>query len=332
MPGFLDHLPLLTGPDRLVVLLLALALDAYLGDWGPVVRATAAPARLIRAAALAAARRLDRVQRSTATRRARGVLLVAAVLPAAAAAGALAGGFAAGIPQGWLADLYLLLAALGTNRPWAAALATARALEEGDGERARDALRGVTLRHLPGLDLHGVARAGVEALARGLARDAVAPLFWYVLLGLPGLLAWLAVEVMDREFGRSMAGRTGFGAAATRVAALLGFVPALLAGLTVAVSAAFVATARPRSAVAAMVRDARRHERPGEGCPLAAFAGALDLALGGPAREGEVVVRAPWIGSGRARATAADLRRAVALYWTALLAVGGMVAALALAT
>jgi adenosylcobinamide-phosphate synthase len=332
VPGLLDHLPLLAGPDRLVVLLLALALDAYLGDWGPVARATAPPARLVRAATLDAARRLDRPQRSPATRRARGTLLVAAVLPAAAGIGGLAGGFAAGLPHGWLVELYLLLAALGANRPWAAALSAARALEEGDGERARDALRGAALRPLPGLDLHGIARAGVEALARGLSRHAVAPLFWYVLLGLPGLLVWLAAEVMDAELGRSMAGRTGFGTAAARAAAVLGFVPALLAGLTVAVSAAFVATARPGPAVATMLRDARRHRPPGDGWPLAAFAGALDLALGGPAREGEVVVRAPWIGSGRARATPADLWRAVMLYWTALLAAGGMVAALALAT
>lgn len=327
-----DFLPLLAGPDRLIVLLLALALDAYLGDWGPVSRATSPPARLVRAAARIAERRLNRLQRSEATRRARGALLVAALVLPAAAFGWFAAGLAEGFPYGWLADLYLLLAALGANRPWTAALAAARALDGGDGESAREELRGVTRRNLSGSDLHAVARAGIELLAHSLGRHAVAPLFWYVLLGLPGLSVWLVVEAMDAELGRTVSSQAGFGAAAVRTARFLGLLPALLAGLLAATAASFVATARLRPAVAAMVRDARRYRRfNDESCPAAAFAGALDLSLGGPRREGEVVVRAPWIGQGRARATAADLRRAVALYWTSLLVAGGAVAALALA-
>jgi adenosylcobinamide-phosphate synthase len=324
-------LPLAGRPESLALLLLALAISSLLRDRGPAARFLGAPADLVRRVARAADRRLNRLQRSAAARRARGMLVVLAVAAAALLLGCSLAAAATALPHGWVVELYLLLGALSPGAPWAGARACARALAEGDRPRAREALHGLTERNLQSLDDHAVARAGVEALADGLHRRLAAPCFWFVLLGLPGLLLWQAASVLDAEIGRPVARYESFGAAAARLGDLLGWPPSRLAGLAAGVAALAVGTASPAGALRTAFGDARKAPPGVAGWPVAAFAGALGLALGGPRREGEVVVTAPWIGGGRARAMAADLRRALALYAGAGLVLAAAIGGLALA-
>ncbi|WP_244434217.1 cobalamin biosynthesis protein, partial [Azospirillum sp. B506] len=88
-------------------------------------------------------------------------------------------------------------------------------------------------------------------------------------------------------------------------------------------------SAPPRPAPPARLgRDARKHPSLNMGWPIAAIAGALGLALGGPHRDGGVVITENWIGDGRARATPADIGRALALSAVAALLLIGLVALL----
>ena len=72
--------------------------------------------------------------------------------------------------------------------------------------------------------------------------------------------------------------------------------------------------ASPGGALGAVRRDARRHRSPNAGWPEAAMAGALGLRLGGPRQYPELFVDDPWMGDGRATATAEDVGRALSLY------------------
>jgi len=97
----------------------------------------------------------------------------------------------------------------------------------------------------------------------------------------------------------------------------LSYVPARLTAVLVVLACPFVPEARTWEAARALFSAAQP--------PPAAFAGALDLSRGGPRREGEVMIRDPWIGEGRARADPADIRRALLVYAVACLLLAGFV-------
>jgi adenosylcobinamide-phosphate synthase len=119
-----------------------------------------------------------------------------------------------------------------------------------------------------------------------------------------------------------------FGWAAARFDDVLNLAPARLSGMLLAVSALFVKKARPGQSLVAMLRDARKHRSPNAGWPEAAMAGALGLALAGPRHYADGVVDDPWIGGGTARATTADIARALRVYYAAcVLLSGGLIVA-----
>src|SRR6185503_13742700 len=90
-----------------------------------------------------------------------------------------------------------------------------------------------------------------------------------------------------------------------------------LAAFFLAVAALFHADADFHRAVDTVRRDADTHRSPNAGSPEAAMAGALDLRLSGPRVYHGALTDDEWIGEGRSEATAADIRRALALYKTA---------------
>ena len=256
-------------------------------------------------------RRLNRPQRSARDRRIRGAVLAALLLAAGAGAGLLLARLGAGQASGRLVALVLLTLLVEPYKPFARGRAAARALDAGR-------LAGPPGAAAP--DPHAFARAMIGAIALRLARGVVAPVFWYLLLGLPGLLAYAAADAARS----GIADRALFGRAAQRAGAALALVPSAIAGLLLALAAIAV----PKGHVAAALRGlGRRPTHQGAvdaGWPLGAAAGALDLALAGPGPAGP----APWVGDGRARATTADLRRMLLLHAAACAA---LAAGLALA-
>jgi adenosylcobinamide-phosphate synthase len=155
-----------------------------------------------------------------------------------------------------------------------------------------------------------VARAAIESLAENFSDGVVAPVCWYVLLGLPGLFAYKMANTLDSMIGHRSPHYRAFGWAAARFDDALNLVPARLAGLLVSAAALFAKDARSGAALRVMLRDARKHRSPNAGWPEGAMAGALGLALAGPRRYAEGVVSDPWLGDGTARATVADIARA----------------------
>ena len=312
----------LNGPGPLFLLLLALAIDAAVGD--RIGRILPDPAALSRRFCAWADKRLNRVERGRTARLLRGALVVLFLLLTAVAAG-LAVDWIAAQNRGWLAELVVILATLRGRACWAQVRAVRRALETGGASAAQEVIAPLTRRHVFSLDEHGIARAAVEATAKAFARKVVAPVFGYILLGVPGLLVWAVIDGADSALGNPGVRHARFGQTAARLDDALNAIPARLAALLLALAAPFV-DASLRGAAKAMVRDGGKAASFNMGWPTAAMAGALGLALGGPHRDGGVVITEPWIGDGRARATSADIGRALGLY-----AVAGLILALLVA-
>jgi adenosylcobinamide-phosphate synthase len=197
--------------------------------------------------------------------------------------------------------------------------AVANALEIDGLSGGREAVRHIVGRDPMSLDEHGVARAAIESLAENFSDGVVAPVFWYLLLGLPGLFAYKMANTLDSMIGHRTPRYRSFGWSAARLDDVLNAVPALASGLLLAAAAALTKNGRPGHALAMMVRDGRKHHSPNAGWPESAMAGALGLALAGPRRYPEGLVPDPWLGDGSARAGSRDIVRALQVYCLACL-------------
>ena len=181
-----------------------------------------------------------------------------------------------------------------------------RALEARDLPAARIAVGRIVGRDTAPLDEAGVARAGVESLAESFCDGVVAPLFWLLLLGLPGVWAYKAVNTADSLIGHREEPYGSFGWAAARCDDVLNIVPARIAALLLCIAGG--------GGWRVLWRDHARHASPNAGWPEAAMAGALGVRLAGPIRYDGVVHAKPWIGGEGREADVADARRALTLY------------------
>jgi adenosylcobinamide-phosphate synthase len=203
----------------------------------------------------------------------------------------------------------------------------AEALEKEGLAAGRHAVSMVVGRDPERLDEAGVSRAAIESLAENFSDGVVAPAFWLALSGLPGIVAYKAINTADSMIGHRTPRHEAFGWAAARLDDLVNLPASRLCAVLLVVAAFFIDGASPRGAWAAIGRDASRHRSPNAGWPEAAMAGALGLALAGPRRYGGVLVDDAMMGEGgRREADAADIRRALALYraadWLLIAAMG----------
>ncbi len=146
-----------------------------------------------------------------------------------------------------------------------------RGLPEG-----RHAVSMIVGRDVAALDESGVARAAIESGAENFSDGVVAPVFWFMVAGLPGIVAYKLVNTADSMIGHKNERYLEFGWAAARLDDVLNYIPARLSAALIA------AAAGSRRAVAVVRDDARQHRSPNAGWPEAAMAGALGVALSGP--------------------------------------------------
>jgi adenosylcobinamide-phosphate synthase len=178
-------------------------------------------------------------------------------------------------------------------------------LDASDLAGARNAVGRIVGRDTHQLTANQVSAAAIESLAESFNDAVVAPAFWLLVGGLPGLFAYKAINTADSMIGHKEARWRHFGWAAARLDDLANLVPARIAGLLLALAAG--------RGFAVMWREAPKHASPNAGWPEAALAGALGVQLGGPARYDGIEYPRPQFGHG-AIPTPADLPRALALY------------------
>jgi adenosylcobinamide-phosphate synthase len=315
--------------DPLLLLLAGLAIDAVFGDMPAVFAYVPHPVVLAGRAIAFFEKKLNRPNRSERSRRERGILTVIVLVGAASglgwalhwlSRGSLGGALVEALAIGILVaqrSLFEHVAAVGT--------ALAQGGLTGGLPAGRAAVSRIVGRDPTRLDFYGVARAALESLAENFSDGVVAPVFWYLVLGLPGLFAYKMANTLDSMIGHRSERYRSFGWGAARLDDLLNLVPALLSGLLLCGAALFAGDARPGHALWVMLRDGRKHHSPNAGWPEAAMAGALGLALAGPRAYVEGEVRDPWLGDGTPNANPADIGRGLRLYTLACLILAGLI-------
>ena len=175
-----------------------------------------------------------------------------------------------------------------------------RSLEEGRKQVAR-----IVGRDTSGLSAQEVRTAALETLAENLSDGVIAPLFWYMLLGIPGMLAYKMVNTLDSMVGYKNERYRRFGCFAARLDDVANYIPArLTAFLMVLVSGRL-------SLFAFVGRYGSQHASPNSGYPEAALAGILDCRFGGSHNYFGEEVWKPYIGDNERPLTTEDMRIAV---------------------
>ena len=297
-------------------MLAALLIDAATGDPPWLYRRVPHPV-VVLGGLVALAERVLHVPSPRWRSLAGGVAAVAVVVSASVAAAWLIERFLVDRwIHGWVLEAVVASTLLAFRGLHDHAGAVARGLER-SLDAGREAVSHIVGRDPASLDEAGVARGAIESVAENFSDGVVAPLFWYVLAGLPGLFAYKAVNTLDSMIGHRTERYRHFGAAAARLDDLASWLPARLAGLYLVAAAFLLPGASGGRAWRVMVRDARKHRSPNAGWQEAAVAGALDLALAGPRRYPHQIVDDAWMGDGRARLDAGDIGRSLHLYITA---------------
>ena len=301
------------GASLFIVLIGALAIDAVAGDPAWLYRAVPHPVTVLgRAIALLDGRWND--PRATPARRRRlGALTV--VLVTAGAAG-VAWALAYGLRQvswGWGVEAVAASTLLAFRGLHDHVLGVASALDQGT-EPGRRAVAAIVGRDPASLDRPGIARAAIESAAENFADGVIAPAFWFLVAGLPGMAAYKAINTLDSMIGYRSPSHADFGRAAARLDDAANVLPARIAGGLIVFAAAAIPGASAAQGWRAMVRCAPRHRSTNAGWPEAAMAGALGLALAGPRRYVGETVDDACMGTGRRDADSRDIRRALVVY------------------
>jgi adenosylcobinamide-phosphate synthase len=304
--------------DPLLLLYAGLVLDALLGVLThPVVLAGRAISWF--------ERHLNRSRRTERVRRFRGVLTVVVLVGFAAALGWVLHTLCQMLVFGGAVEIFTIAVLLAQRSLFEHVAAVSAGLAYGGLAGGRAAVSRIVGRDPQSLDRPGVARAAIESLAENFSDGVVAPAFWYVVLGLPGLFAYKMANTLDSMIGHKSERYQAFGWAAARLDDVLNLVPAPISGLLLAGAAFFDGQTSAGAAAWIMLRDGRKHHSPNAGWPEAAMAGALGLALAGPRHYLDGVVEDPFLGDGTPIASVTDINRALRLYFRACLFLSGLV-------
>lgn len=292
------------GSSVILALLIALIIDAAFGEpralWGRIGHPIAWLGHF--------AARIEAFFNKGGQRVQRGAFAWIRVVSFAALIGLLIQILCSWLPYGWA-----LMGVIGSVGLAARSLdqhvrAVAQGLDQGL-EEGREAVSQIVGRDPERLDDAGVARAAIESLAENASDGFVAPVFWFAILGLPGLFAYKAINTLDSMWGHRNDRFEAFGKVAARVDDAANWVPARLTAFAISMVSG---TLLP---LAAAFRDGPQHRSVNAGWPEAAFATALNLSLAGPRVYGGEVTRDAPMGTGTRAATALHIRASLRLFW-----------------
>lgn len=254
-----------------LILLAALALDAVAGEPRAIWSRVPHPAVLIgRAIAWA-----DKTMNVGPVPRVNGVVFLVGLVGSAGLVGIVLDAFG-GLVETIVVAILLAHRSLVDH---VNAVARDLRLSTGDGRRAVAMIVG---RDTAEMDRPEVARAAIESAAENFSDGVIAPAFWFLVFGLPGIVIYKAVNTADSMVGYRTLRHAEFGWASARLDDVLNWIPARLTAFLLAL------TGRKTQAWQSIATDARLHRSPNAGWPEAALGRVLDVALAGPrSYEGE---------------------------------------------
>ena len=249
---------------------------------------------------LALSRKLNRRKRSDKARLVRGLLITLVLVLPALLVGTVGTTLLTNLPIGMdgLASLLILAASFRLGLNWQVAKATRQAINVDNRTVSHYLLRQYTVGDTSTLDDHGLIRRSVELLVRGWDRGLIAPLFWFLLFGLPGLFTLIVVQAAAEAARKTDFSGASFGLVIDRLDAILLAIPTRLAGFFLLMAIAFIRPGRLGAAWKAIQQGRLIHQADNGRWVLGPAAGALDMALLGPTPE---QAKRGWIGTGTAR-------------------------------
>jgi len=166
------------------------------------------------------------------------------------------------------------------------------------------------------LDEVGICRAAIESLSENSSDGVIAPAFWFLIMGLPGLLAYKMLNTADSMIGHKNNRYAAFGFAAARLDDLANLIPARLTSLLVIIAALIkFGSTSAKTALLITLKDAKKHRSPNAGWPESAYAGAIGISLAGPRFYGDRHIDADFQNENARPPRAADIARALCLFW-----------------
>lgn len=200
--------------------------------------------------------------------------------------------------------IYLTSTTLATKELITAGRSIIKAIEEDNIYKARIRLSGIVGRDTGNLDRIKILRATIESVAENTSDGIIAPIFYFVIGGLPLAMAYKAVNTLDSMVGYKNERYRDFGWISARLDDIANFIPARITGVLIVVSAFLITISKyPANALRIthnglriMLRDGRSHPSPNSGIPESAMAGTLGVRLGGPSIYNGRIVEKQYIG------------------------------------
>lgn len=244
----------------------------------------------------------DRTLNHGASRHVKGVVAVAGLVAVALLAGLV-------FSVHWLPEVIVVAILLAQRSLVDHVAAVARDLRFGLGA-GRRAVAMIVGRDTAAMDEPAVARSAIESAAENLSDGVIAPVFWYLVAGLPGLVVYKMVNTADSMIGYRTPRHEAFGWAAARLDDVLNWLPARITAVLIALTHGCLDRWDEIAA------DVRRHRSPNAGWPEAAMARALNVALSGPRSYDGQLRDYPFVhGAGRRDAGPAEIDGAVRALW-----------------
>lgn len=179
-------------------------------------------------------------------------------------------------------------------------------------EQGRNSVSMIVGRDTEKMNTPQVARAAIESGAENFSDGIVAPVFWFIIAGLPGLLAYKAVNTADSMIGYKTEEYLDFGWAAARLDDFVNWIPARLAAIIIWLITGRVVHWQKIS------QDASLHRSPNAGWPEAAMAYGIGVSLSGPRSYNGKMQDFPWVNlNGDKSITSGDIERSVSTLWGA---------------
>lgn len=225
------------------------------------------------------------------------------------------------LPFGWVFEIIMAAILIGHRSLVQHVSAVASALDIGLPE-GRHAVSMIVGRDTQNLDASAVSRGAIESAAENFSDGVVAPVFWFLLFGLPGILVYKLVNTADSMIGYRNECYLQFGWAAARIDDVMNFIPARISAVLLALSGFSL------SAFRLAYTEAKYHRSPNAGWPEAAMAALLGVALSGPRMYGGQLTDDSYVNAtGKMELGAQDIRNAVGVLWRSWVVMLGLIMA-----
>ena len=303
--------------NNLLVLILAIIVDAVAGDPRWLYTRIPHPIVVIGRQIELLDRFFNRTHYSPDTRKLLGVISILIIVSSAWLVGWLIAWSCNQVSFGVLLQALIVSIFLAQNSLYQHVASVAKACKADDLIDARSQISHIVGRDPNSLDQRAIGRAAIESLSENFSDGVVAPIFWYVVGGLPALIAYKALNTSDSMIGYLIDKYADFGWCAARFDDAANFIPARLSAFIITIAAFIIPSATGNRAFTTAIRDAKKHRSKNAGWPEAAMAGALGIKIAGPRNYDGILVEDAWMGDGIANVDASHIFMALRIYCVA---------------